>query len=877
MTLVQRLVILVVVALAPVLAGVAYSLAQLRDVRTQEVRADAERLVAQVDAQHRRLHDAISLLLNAVAMEAPRAVARQDNCVALLARLMSPSYRWVDLMVLDAAGTVRCSTLAGTLGADRSGVPEAALAQTRGDLVLGILERQAFQAESSLQAAISWSGPDGARGVVLATIRPYLFLAPMINDVLPPDAAILVADRAGQILYAVPDAMPAGTASLPAALAAALRRPGSNSFRGTWLDGSDRLIAMGTAGAPPADGIKIFAAIPSDVALRDVGAIVSAISTSLALTLLGAIAIAYWGGMRYIRQPLGVLTQAALRWRDGDQTARVRLPGRSEIAALGRVFDEMADATEQGERQIREAADLLNALIESSADAIFVKDRDGSYVLANTTFARVVGFDRDALIGKHDAEVMAPDLRDRVREIHAEILATRQPYVCDITITRPGPQAGRMSGDANAEPRVLQTMYAPIRAPDGSVVAVAGIARDVTDERRAAAELLTAKERAEAADESKTRFLAAASHDLRQPVQAAILFAGLINEHATEGLRKPAEQLRLVLNDLRAMLDSLFDVSRYDTQSMRADIVAFPLQPLIDQSVAAVTDNASAKGLAVHAQPTPFWVRSDHALLGRMLGNIIQNAVRYTVAGSVRINATPHDSMIRIAVSDTGPGIAAENMARIWQEFEQLHNPERDRRQGLGLGLAIVRRLSRILGHPVSVSSIPGQGTTFTIELPRAEPLQAPVQPAQTVPARGAGPASADRENVAVVVEDDPPLLAVLGMILEDHGWTVISAADTSEAVAQLRASPHIPDVILTDYRLRDGKLGTDAITAIRAQLARSVPAIILTGDVSGTEPGAEGPLRDADRLGDVTVLRKPVAAAELATAMNRAVAAIAG
>ena len=122
MTLVQRLVILVVVALAPVLSGVAYSLAQLRDIRTQEVRGDAERLVAQVDAQHRRLHDAISLLLTAVAMEAPRAVARQDHCVALLARLMAPAYRWVDLVVLDAAGTVRCSTLAGTLGADRSGV-----------------------------------------------------------------------------------------------------------------------------------------------------------------------------------------------------------------------------------------------------------------------------------------------------------------------------------------------------------------------------------------------------------------------------------------------------------------------------------------------------------------------------------------------------------------------------------------------------------------------------------------------------------------------------------------------------------------------------------------------------------------------------------
>lgn len=876
MTLVQRLVILVVVALAPVLAGVAYSLSQLREIRTQEIRADAERLVAQVDAQHRRLYDAISLLLTAIAIEAPRAVERPEACAALVSRMTAPAYRWLDLMVLDGAGIVRCSTLAGTIGADRAGVPEAAAALTRTDLVLGTLERQAFQEDSSMQAALTWhaggnAGGNNTRGVVLATIRPYAFLSPMISDLLPPDAGIIVADRAGHILHVVPASIAqSNTISLPPALAAALRRPGAAATRSPWLDGSDRLVAMGTAGAPSMGGITIFAGIPSSAALHDLADVTNAISLAEGITMLMTLAIAYWGGIRYIRKPLGVLTQAALRWRDGDQTARVRLPGISEMAALGRVFDEMADATEQSERQIREAADLLNALIESSADAIFVKDRDGRYIVSNTTFARLVGCEREDLVGKRDVEMMGHRLQDRVRDIHAEILASRQPIVHDLIV--------RPLGNADAEPRVLQTMYAPIRAADGNVVAVAAIARDMTDERRAAADLRAAKDRAEAADESKTRFLAAASHDLRQPVQAAILFAGLISEHATENLRKPAEQLHLVLNDLRTMLDSLFDVSRYDTQSMRADIVAFPLQGLIDQSVAAVADNARAKNLVVHAQPTAFWARSDHALLGRMLGNIIQNAVRYTVSGSVRINVMPHDTVLRIAVSDTGPGIAAEDLSRIWQEFEQLHNPERDRRQGLGLGLAIVRRLSRILNHPVNVSSVPGQGTTFTIELPRAEPMIAPV--VKTVappPPQTPKTASPARENVAVVVEDDPSLLIVLGMILEDNGWTVIQATDTDEAMARLKISAHIPEVILTDYRLRDGKLGTDAITAIRALLARRIPAIILTGDVSGTEPGADGPLHDADRLGDVTVLRKPVAAAELATAMSRAITATAG
>ena len=525
------------------------------------------------------------------------------------------------------------------------------------------------------------------------------------------------------------------------------------------------------------------------------------------------------------------------------------------------------DATEQGERQIREAADLLNALIESSADAIFVKDREGRYMLANSTFARVLGQDRAALVGNRDTELMSPERCAEIRDIHADILASARPYVGDLTV--PAYDTAHMG------PRILQTIYAPIRAPAGPVIAVAGISRDVTDERRAAADLRLAKERAEAADESKTRFLAAASHDLRQPVQAAILFAGLIHAHATGDLQKPAEQLRLVLNDLRSMLDSLFDVSRYDTQSMRAEIVAFPLQPLIDQTIAALAGQAGAKGLVIGAQPSGIWVRSDHALLGRMLGNIVQNAVRYTALGSIRIDVSivqdidvsiVQDS-VHIAVTDTGPGIAQADMARIWQEFEQLHNQGRDRRQGLGLGLAIVRRLSRILGHHVAVTSQPGQGTTFTITLPRAEPVTIP--PAG-VPSHGAHMAQA---RSVIVVEDDPALLTVLDMLLQDNGWHVIAAACTADALSLLNTAQHAPDVILTDYRLQGGALGTAAITAIRARFGRAIPAIILTGDVGNGTKGTDDPLADSYGLGDVSVLRKPIAAAELAAAMHRAMA----
>jgi len=862
MTLVQRLVILVVIAMLPVLAGVAYSLAQLQDVRTREMRGDAERLVTLVNAQHRRLHETVTQLLTALAIEAPRVTTQSAACATLLARLAKPDYRWLDVLVLDGAGIVRCSTLAGTTGADRSTVPEVAAA-TDDAPIFGTLELRAFQEEASLQAALAWTGPDDTRGTVLASIRPRPFLAPLIAETLPPEAAVIIADRTGHILYTVPEAPPNTRATLPPSLIATLRRNNPDDVRAAWLDGSDRVVAAGFVRAPAATGIVVLAGIPSEAAFADLAQLTRASGWALGLTLLATMALAYWGGEHYIRRPLGVLTRAALRWRDGDQTARARLPGSSEIAALGRVFDEMADATQQGERQIREAADLLNGLIESSADAIFVKDREGRYVLANSAFARFIGKDRETIGGQTDADLLDPELSERGREIHARVLRTGERHVSDLTMIAPGADAG----DPDSQ-RVLQTIYAPIRADGGDIVAVAAISRDVTDERRAAAELRAEKERAEAADDSKTRFLAAASHDLRQPVQAAVLFASLIAEHSSDKVRRQAEQLRLVLDDLRVMLDSLFDVSRYDTQSTRPEITAFPLQPLIDQTLAIITDAARAKGLAIHVRATPLWVRSDHALLSRMLGNIMQNAVRYTEFGSITVSSLAHEGRLRIEVRDTGPGIAAGDLARIWQEFEQLHNPERDRRQGLGLGLAIVRRLSRILDHPVNVTSAPGFGTCFTIDLPLVADA-----PTDSMPGHQAhAPPDTGLEHVAVVVEDDPPLLSVLSMILEDHGWSVIGAADTEEALAQLESAPSKPDVILTDYRLRDGQLGTGAITAIRGQVGRKLPAIILTGDIGGSESGTDGPVASAEKLGGVAVLRKPVAAAELAAALNRAV-----
>lgn len=860
MTLVQRLVILVVLALAPALTVIAYSTVGLREAQQQAILSDATRIAGMVGAHHRLVITNAVGLLGTLAQASARAARQPDFCAGLLAPVAAAPFNWFDLLVLDNNGIVRCSSLPGTVGSDRSAMPEVRRAMTVGGLAIGVLEASAFAAEPSLPAAVRWQGSDGSDGALLLILRPGAMVVPRVQALLPTHAAVLVVDRGGRILYALPSRPRPDGNGTAATIADILGRVRLDADRGRWADGTDRIMALGEPDQATLPGVRVLVGIDQAAVRADVDEAVATMTWMIAVTLLGAILIATLGAVRYIRAPLGVLRAAALRWRDGDRATRVRLPGRSEIAALGRVFDEMADATERGERRIREAADLLNALIESSTDGIFVADRAGQYLLVNSTFAGLMGRPRAALIGQRDVAVIASDMHALVAGTRQSVLETGRPAVCDLILPR---------ADVNSAPgdkRVLHTIFAPILAADGTVSAIAGIARDVTDERDAEAALRAAKERAEAADQSKTRFLAAASHDLRQPVQAAILFASLIGEHVDPDLRKPAEQLRLVLDDLRAMLDSLFDVSRYDAQVVQPDFVPFRLQPLIDQVIAAAETPARAKKISLIARPTEAWVRSDRTLLGRMISNIVENAVRYTNTGMVSINCIPIGNLVRIEVRDTGPGIAAEDLSRIWQEFEQLHNPERDRRQGLGLGLAIVRRLSRLLGHPVNVTSTPGQGSCFTIEVPATAAI-APMPLPDPVPEPASYPAG---ERIAVVVEDDAALLTVLAMILEEHGWTVLSASDDLEALRQLLPNAPTPRVILTDYRLRDGKLGSEAIATIRARAGRAIPAIILTGEIADDVAESDGPQRDASRLGAVTVLRKPVGAADLVATVSR-------
>ncbi|SMH62416.1 PAS domain S-box-containing protein [Azospirillum lipoferum] len=394
---------------------------------------------------------------------------------------------------------------------------------------------------------------------------------------------------------------------------------------------------------------------------------------------------------------------------------------------------------------------------------------------------------------------------------------------------------------------------------------------DLTARKAMEESLRDAKEKADEANVSKSRFLAAASHDLRQPLQSALLFAGALHPHvdAARG-RGPLTSLERALDTLKNLLDSLLDVSRLDAGVIAPRIVDLPLGPVLEEIAAAYAPIAASKGLAfeVSTACAALTVRSDALLLGRMLRNLVENALRYTDQGHVRIQCDTVRDSVCIKVQDSGIGISAEHQTKVFEEFHQVGNPERDRSQGLGLGLAIVQRLSRLLNHPVLVRSEPGKGSVFSIEVPRA--AVEPAAPAGAEAARiAAGTVAADTAadeghgRLAVVIDDDVIVLTGLRTIFEEWSYDVVMAGSTDQALERLESIRRAPDIIVADYRLRDRKVGTEAIVRIRERAGRPIPGIILTGEI-GTECE-----REAAALG-LAVVHKPITPRQLRGIVQR-------
>ena len=355
------------------------------------------------------------------------------------------------------------------------------------------------------------------------------------------------------------------------------------------------------------------------------------------------------------------------------------------------------------------------------------------------------------------------------------------------------------------------------------------------------------------ANRTKSRFLAAASHDLRQPVHALGLFVAQLQEardpSARERIIEKVEASSTAVSDL---VEALLDISKLDQGTVEPHITDFALQPLLDRLEQAFSLAAQARDLRFRLRPTSLCVATDPMLLERILLNLAANAVRYTQEGGVVVGVRLRGTRARIEVWDTGVGIAPEDQRQIFAEFYQVGAAPSDGSKGLGLGLAIVDRLTRLLGLVITVRSTPGAGSVFAIEVPVASGET--TRPIPASPPRDAG--RIDGLSVLLIDDDTGAREAAEGLLAQ-WGCRVVSASSGKEAYDLLSAGAAAPAVIISDYRLGGNELGTDVVQAIRARLGAEVPAVIVSADSSAASFQAIVAAR-------LHLLRKPLKAAQL-------------
>lgn len=372
--------------------------------------------------------------------------------------------------------------------------------------------------------------------------------------------------------------------------------------------------------------------------------------------------------------------------------------------------------------------------------------------------------------------------------------------------------------------------------------------------QRMAGELRRQKEIVEEASLAKSTFLAAASHDLRQPIHALGLFVGALRavEIPQQG-RRLIEQIEASLAAMDGLFSALLDISRLDAGVVEVQRRPFEIAPLLSRICRDARLDAEAKGLSLTCKHCGLVIDSDPVLLERIVRNLVSNAVRYTESGRVLVGCRRRGTQISIEVWDTGPGIRERHKDKIFQEYYQIGNPERDRAKGLGLGLAIVRRLTALLDCPLTLRTTPGRGSCFSISVPLAAPDAIEPSIHEVV-----GPLAT---GLVLVVDDEIAIRQAMASLLSGWGHHVVTACSGDEAIEHMADLPKKPDLIISDLRLRDDETGIDVIERMRSEYNDAVPAMLITGDTSPDR------LADAQRSG-LLVLHKPVPNGKLRAAI---------
>lgn len=490
-------------------------------------------------------------------------------------------------------------------------------------------------------------------------------------------------------------------------------------------------------------------------------------------------------------------------------------------------------------RQLLASKNFADQLIATANVMVVGLDSAGAVTIFNETAERISGYCRSEVLGRDWIELAVPakaaaSVRELFNEFrHGGALPHSDEYPI---LTKAGQE------------RVISWQNSVIEKPRAAITF--GI--DITERKQMENNLSAAKRQAEEANAAKSKFLAAASHDLRQPIHAQGLFLELLS-------RTPlTPQQKEVLTAVRAasqasaeMLNTLLDFSRIEAGVIVPQIRPFPLQPLLNKIESELAPLADAKNIIYRSRETNVTILSDPALVELILRNLVANAIRYTERGGVLVACRRRGGEVAVEVWDTGIGIAADEQREVFREFHQLGNPERDRRKGFGLGLAICKGLAQTLWHDLSLQSTPGQGSMFRLCLPLAK---RPAQPSASHAPTGDQWQLLLGKHVLVIDDDQAVRLGTL-QLLRDWGCQGMGAESIEEAL--ILAQGQCPDLVISDYRLRQQRTGAEAIAILRSVHGARLPALLITGDTAPER------LTEAQASG-IPLLHKPVSTNEL-------------
>jgi protein-histidine pros-kinase len=493
-------------------------------------------------------------------------------------------------------------------------------------------------------------------------------------------------------------------------------------------------------------------------------------------------------------------------------------------------------------------------VLESAPDAMIIIDHFGKITVVNEQTEKMFGYTRRQLLGQEVEMLLPEELRDR----H---ISHRAGFAADPQLRPMGGELELFGRRADGSLFPVEISLSPFTSASGAFIS--SVIRDVTSRREMEQDLISARQDAERANKANTAFLAAASHDLRQPVQALALLNGALRRTVSDSLA--LEMIESQQNSLDAMtnlLNSLLDISRLDSGKVEPEVEDFRVQRLVDRLFSESSRQASQKGLRFEADTCEeVIIRSDPNLLGEIVQNFVSNAIRYTNTGAIKLACRAGDGELWIDVADTGIGIDAAQLNEIFDEFHQVRNPGRET-EGFGLGLAIVRRLADLLGHQVTVESTVGEGSTFSVCVP-------------IVAKRGARPQQAEKTHndvmtnrvsgEIVLIEDDPKVSKAWGLLLQAEGFQVAMVETVKETAALAGEIDKAPDLIISDFHLADGSTGIEAVRILRDAFNREIPAFIVTGDTSKL-------VDEARAVENCIIMNKPVNTDEL---LDNAVAAI--